>query len=295
MFREAGAALDFVAGQLRLADLPPEFALLPMIESGYRLGGERSGQRRPSGPWQLTPGTARSLGLAVGPQLDERLDLLTSTGAAIRLLERLYAQFGDYSLVLLAFNSGDGRIRNALRKAPNWKGDVDRLQLGRTTRTHLARLRALSCISMEPARYGVELPAPPESQLEIVTISAGTSLASLATRLGLSVATLERYNPTLAKRNTVPARMRQLLVPRARLATGNQSDPALAAAVVPQPTDAGISGSSAEALEHVVERGDSLWKIARSYGVQLSDLMRWNGLGGKSLLRPGQILKVMAP
>lgn len=295
MFLDGGVALDFVAGRLRQADVPPEFALLPMIESGYRLGGERAGRRRPSGPWQLVPGTARSLGLAVGPQLDERLDLIASTDAAIALLKRLYAQFDDWSLVLLAFNSGDGRIRNALRKAPDWNGDVNRLQLGRTTRTHLARLRALTCICIDPARYGVELPIAPALQLELSSIASGDAVSSVAKRLGVSVATLERYNPTLVKRASLPTRMRQVLVPRARSAPEISSDTANATDATHHDADPQVMSASTGFSEHVVARGESLWRIARRYRVRLPDLERWNALSGKSLLQPGQILRIFAP
>jgi membrane-bound lytic murein transglycosylase D len=42
----------------------------------------------------------------------------------------------------------------------------------------------------------------------------------------------------------------------------------------------------------VVRRGDTLSEIAARYGVRISDLRRWNGLGASSLIRPGQELRV---
>jgi len=45
---------------------------------------------------------------------------------------------------------------------------------------------------------------------------------------------------------------------------------------------------------HTVKRGDSLWQIARTYSISVSQLQRWNRLGGHAL-KPGQTLTVSAP
>ncbi|HRO27809.1 MAG TPA: LysM domain-containing protein, partial [Luteimonas sp.] len=43
---------------------------------------------------------------------------------------------------------------------------------------------------------------------------------------------------------------------------------------------------------HTVARGDSPWKIARRYGVSVSDLLARNGLGAGAVLRPGMALAI---
>jgi LysM repeat protein len=43
--------------------------------------------------------------------------------------------------------------------------------------------------------------------------------------------------------------------------------------------------------EHIVAKGDSLWRIARQYGIRVADLRAWNKLNS-DMLRPGQILTV---
>ncbi|MCH9031656.1 MAG: LysM peptidoglycan-binding domain-containing protein [candidate division Zixibacteria bacterium] len=56
----------------------------------------------------------------------------------------------------------------------------------------------------------------------------------------------------------------------------------------------GSSGqiSSGSSRTYKVRRGDSLWKIARRYGVSVSDLRSWNNLRSGSKLRIGQTLKL---
>ncbi len=45
-------------------------------------------------------------------------------------------------------------------------------------------------------------------------------------------------------------------------------------------------------VKYRVRRGDNLWKIARRFGVKVSSLMKWNSLNSKSILRPGDRIKV---
>jgi membrane-bound lytic murein transglycosylase D len=69
------------------------------------------------GIWQLMPGTAKTLGLAVTKKYDERKLTYKSTKAAAKYLNDLYDQFGDWLLVLAAYNSGPGPVYTAIKKS----------------------------------------------------------------------------------------------------------------------------------------------------------------------------------
>jgi membrane-bound lytic murein transglycosylase D len=69
------------------------------------------------GPWQLMPVTARILGLKVTRKTDERTNYVKSTHAAARYLNDLYDQFGDWLLVIAAYNGGPGNVMRAIRKS----------------------------------------------------------------------------------------------------------------------------------------------------------------------------------
>jgi membrane-bound lytic murein transglycosylase D len=45
-------------------------------------------------------------------------------------------------------------------------------------------------------------------------------------------------------------------------------------------------------LEYRVRRGDSLWHIARKFGVTLGDLYRWNNMNSRSVIQPGNRIVV---
>jgi hypothetical protein len=65
------------------------------------------------------PGTARDLGLKVSRQCDERTDYYKSTRAAALYLRDLYVQFGDWLLVVAAYNGGPAPVYKAIRYAGN--------------------------------------------------------------------------------------------------------------------------------------------------------------------------------
>ena len=69
------------------------------------------------GPWQLMPDEGRRFGLKMGKSGDDRTDFYKSTHVAARLMKELYGEFGDWLLVVAAYNGGAGRVRQAIRKA----------------------------------------------------------------------------------------------------------------------------------------------------------------------------------
>jgi LysM repeat protein len=46
---------------------------------------------------------------------------------------------------------------------------------------------------------------------------------------------------------------------------------------------------------YTVKHGDTLAAIARTHGVTMADLRRWNGLSRTASLKPGQELRIVAP
>lgn len=96
-------------------DLPLQLKYLAVIESDLKSNAvSRVGA---TGPWQLMPETARLLGLKVTGDQDERTQFDKSTRAAARYLKDLYAEYGDWLLVLAAYNGGEGPVNHAIRKA----------------------------------------------------------------------------------------------------------------------------------------------------------------------------------
>ncbi len=119
------------------AGLPEWVALIPEVESGYN--PKAVSKKGAAGLWQLMPETAKELGLRVDGEVDERLDPVKSTMAAIRYIKRLIEKFGEPELVLIAYNWGEGnlsRLRNL-----NLSEMFDKLP--EETRNYLERFKRL--------------------------------------------------------------------------------------------------------------------------------------------------------
>ncbi|MGN6165086.1 MAG: lytic transglycosylase domain-containing protein [Flavisolibacter sp.] len=123
--------------------LPVELKYLAVVESGLKPSAlSHVGAK---GPWQLMPATARDLGLKVSKKYDERTHYYKSTVAAAKHLKDLYNEFGDWLLVIAAYNSGAGPVYTAIKKSGSrnfWK-----LQyfLPAETRGHVKRFIGTHC------------------------------------------------------------------------------------------------------------------------------------------------------
>lgn len=96
-------------------DLPVEMKYLAVIESDLRTSA--TSHVGAAGPWQFMPATARELGLKVSRSNDERRDFNKSTVAAARYLTKLFDKYGDWLLVIAAYNGGPGKVNDAIRKS----------------------------------------------------------------------------------------------------------------------------------------------------------------------------------
>ena len=108
------AFLPMISDSLTKNGLPAALRFLPVAESRLKPG--ISSPAGASGIWQIMKRTGRNCGLVINGQVDERLDPQKSTKAAIDLLKKLYAEFGDWTLVLAAYNCGQSKVRRAINQ-----------------------------------------------------------------------------------------------------------------------------------------------------------------------------------
>src|SRR5690606_27290948 len=128
---------------LKEKNLPQEFKFLPVIESGLRPGAiSRVGA---AGLWQFMQPTANVMGLRMNTYVDERRDPVKATEAALEYLQYLYNRYGDWTLVLAAYNCGEGNVNKAIRKAGG-KRDYWKIQqfLPKETRDYIPKFIAVS-------------------------------------------------------------------------------------------------------------------------------------------------------
>jgi len=120
--------------------LPTELKYLSAVESELKATAvSRVGA---VGPWQLMASTARDLSLKVKGKYDERKNYYKSTVAAAKYLRDLYNQFGDWPLVIAAYNSGPGKVLTAIKKSGSRNFWVLQNYLPAETRGHVKRFIA---------------------------------------------------------------------------------------------------------------------------------------------------------
>ena len=106
---------DMIDGVLTQHGVPKELKYLAVIESGLKVNA--ISWAGAVGPWALMPGTARMYGMKVNRNMDERTDYVKSTHVAARLLKDLYKEYGDWLLVIAAYNGGPGNVNKAIRSS----------------------------------------------------------------------------------------------------------------------------------------------------------------------------------
>ncbi len=96
-------------------DMPLELKYLPIIESALNpTAVSRAGA---TGLWQFLYSTGKMYGLEINSFIDERRDPVKSTYAAVAFMSDLYEMYGDWQLVLAAYNCGPGNVNKAMRRS----------------------------------------------------------------------------------------------------------------------------------------------------------------------------------
>jgi len=259
--------------------LPGELIYLCVIESGYRQ--QARSHAGAVGMWQMIRATSSRFGLKTNSWEDQRLDFIRSTEGAARFLKYLHAKFGDWDLVLAAYNAGEGRVRSAMKKARRMglKPEFKNLRLPRETRIYVPAFYAALLIALEPERYGMFPDYQPPMDYYEVKLPGGVEVRTLAEELGISEEEIGILNPSLLKGRVPP----------------NKGGYTMR---IPCSLDLAQAQSVADNMNEVnwitykVRRGDTLWDISRRFGVSTGKINRGGSSRKSSLIFPGELLLI---
>ena len=303
---DALVLFGYVVEELRAANLPTEFALIPFVESGYRPNA-RNGAG-PAGLWQFIASTARNHRVQMTSGYDGRLSAADSTQAAVRYLKTLHGMFGgDWRLATMAYNAGEYRVLQSLRKAGMNAQNARPAELpglSPVTYAYVEKLHALACV-LENAETTPAVMASLDRTVPVLkghTLPAGTSVQQWAVQRSLDPARIARLNPALASGKGRPSGQVTVLAPATHAPVDPsvmlaQADAPVADTVSPRTqtqvaSRAVASADRPKARRHTVRNGESAWMIAKRYGMPLKALLSLNNLSGSSVLKPGAVLRV---
>ena len=273
--------LHFITETVEAADIPLEIALLPIVESAFQPFAYSHG--RAAGIWQFIPATGKRYGLKQDWWYDGRRDAYESTKAAVNLLKKLHLNFkGDWMHALAAYNTGDGRVKRAIRrnKAKGKPTDFFSLKLPKETRAYVPKLLALKKIINNPEEYGIELAEiPDEPYFEQVKLDSQIDLALAAEMAGLPLDDLYRLNSGYNRWATSPNGPYDLLIPLTHVEQFKTK-------LTELPADKRIKW-----VRHRVRKGDTLGTIAQKFHTSITTIKRVNRLHGKTI-RAGHALTI---
>ncbi len=282
-YKRSGLYRPMIVEEFRKAGLPEQLSWVPIIESGFK--ARALSPARALGMWQFIRSTGYRFGLKQDKYVDERMDPLKATRAAIQFLTVLHEFFGDWTTALASYNCGEFRVQNVIKAQR-----IDYLDnfwdlfsnLPYETARFVPRIIAVMLIIENPAKYGFTLPSPDEPvSFETVRVSQPVKLASLASSLGLDPVLLSFLNSEL-RYDSTPNYDYELKVP-----AGYGEKVAAALPNLPRyiPPDA-VYGW------HSVRSGDTLGALARRYRTTAQAIMKLNGIKNPKTLRIGQKLKI---
>lgn len=281
-FKRGARFFPMIDKKIREKDLPDCLRYVPVVESNLRADAVSSA--RAVGPWQFIRATGRRYGLDRTSWKDERRHWEEATEAGLDHLKDLYDDLGSWPLALAAYNAGKRRVSGAMQT--QGEKDYYSLRLPRETERYVMRIMAVQLMMENPGDYGIDLTAArlytPEGAVEVkVEVKRGRlPLLVLADSAGLSFRGFRRLNPWITG-DALPRGTYRIKVPAAAELSFDKELAAWRDAN-PEP----------KIVYHKVRRGDTLSGIATKYGVRLKDLLAWNSLSVRSVIRPGQRIAV---
>ncbi len=289
--------------------LPLELKMLPVIESAL-IPIARS-HASAVGLWQLMMPTAKHYGLEITSFVDERLDPIKSTNAACLFLKDLYKMYGDWTLVIAAYNCGPGNVNKAMRRAGKvgtyW--DVWN-HLPRETRGHVPAFIGASygytfhkAHSLKPKEISHSL------IVDTLSIRKMMHFDQITSTLPITKEELRTLNPQY-RIDIIPAMEKQytLVLPTDLIGDFIDNESVIYAKdttylkkylqvdnLTPEKAKniaaSGGGTSSGESVRYKIKSGDTLGGIAARYKVKVSDIQRWNNIKGTNI-RAGKYLTI---
>ena len=269
--------------QLQNRKIPLELKYLPIIES--RLDPEAVSRVGATGLWQLMFYTGLENGLKLNSYIDERMDPLKSTIAATKYLEKLYKIHSDWNLALASYNAVPRTISKAIKRSGGYKNYWNlRPFLPRETANYIPSFIATMYILEYAEEHGIDIKqlTNTKPKIDTIYIKNQISFEHISSFLNISKEMIKKYNPSyiheiIPGKNknyiTLPEKLVDSIISNEeRLYAYSKSE--FDKQEKPLPDLYSIDSK----IIYKIKYGEFLGKIAKKFGVKVSDLKRWNNL-----------------
>ena len=265
--------------QLDKYNLPLEFKYLAIVESALNPRAKsRSGA---TGLWQFMYLTGKEFDLEVTSYMDERQDPLKSTQAACKYFLELHAMFGDWNLVLAAYNGGPGYLQRKINSVGS--NDFWELypHLREETRNYVPSFIAVNYAMNYAKEHDISTKTIDINftKTDTITIKKQVDISTLSQMLSLNKETISYLNPCF-KEDIFPINA-ILVLPTFAINDFLNNEQVNYAFI--DSVDAKKLLIDEEQVVYIVKKGDYLGRIAKEYGVKLFELREWNKLENTDL------------
>ena len=279
---------EMIYAKIDSMEMPRDLIYLALVESGYKI--KAYSRAKAAGLWQFVPATGKRYGLYQDFWMDMRRNPELSTTAALRYLQRLKNEFGDWLMAMAAYNCGEGCVRRRIRelKADTlWDSTKTvtywDLRLPKETMHYVPRILAAMTIGHYPEHYGMTVEKRERTPFDTVTVVEFMPLDQVAQAAGVDTKTIQDLNLELNRWCTPPKESGYVL----RIPEGSRDSFLVAYEKMDKK-------SFSRWQYHKVRTGDNLGKIARMYGVSVKDIQSANHLKN-TRIRQGQTLLIPLP
>ena len=269
--------------QLQNRKIPLELKYLPIIES--RLDPEAVSRVGATGLWQLMFYTGLENGLKLNSYIDERMDPLKSTIAATKYLEKLYKIHSDWNLALASYNAGPRTISKAIKRSGGYKNYWNlRPFLPRETANYIPSFIATMYILEYAEEHGIDIKqlTNTKPKIDTIYIKNQISFEHISSFLNISKEMIKKYNPSYIHEIIPGKNKNYITLPEKAVDSIISNEERLYAysksefdkQEKPLPDLYSIDSK----IIYKIKYGEFLGKIAKKFGVKVSDLKRWNNL-----------------
>ncbi|MES2837595.1 MAG: LysM peptidoglycan-binding domain-containing protein [Bacteroidota bacterium] len=258
--------------------MPLELKYLAIVESA--LNPNATSRVGASGLWQFMYPTGKMYKLNVTSYVDERRDPIKATDAACHYMMDLYKMYGDWQIVLAAYNSGPGNINKGIRRSGGKKTYWEiRPFLPRETQGYVPAFIAVNYIMNYSQEHNI-YPVVPKSlyvNADTVVVKKPVNFDQISVYLGLPTEDLKYLNPSY-KMGLIPATKNGnvLCIPKEKVGLFITNEEAIY--VCGKAKDAPEIAFKDVKNTHTVRKGETLAIIGKKYNCTIDEIVSWNGL-----------------
>lgn len=257
--------LDFIAKRIQYYHLPPELEFLPIVESTYNPWAVS--YTGAAGLWQLMANSINPSTMQINEWQDDRFNFWKATDNALEILKYDHEVLGNWLLALAAYNSGLGTMIYLTQKTGihDFWTLAERGYLPYETKQYVPKFLAIAAVASYAGRNGIPLNWKPPVTWDRIKLDQAVDLRILARDSGVSLYPLLEGNAELRYAITPPPGWYPyyLKVPASDLSS----------------IEATLKDQRLKLMRfyiYTVGSGDTLYGLARYYGVPVSMILQYN-------------------